>query len=879
MKNERYYSMNIEEAMQKLQTSEEGLSSREAKKRLEKYGLNELPKKKPDSIFKIIFREVTDPIILLLIVAIIASLLVGEVVDAVAIFLIILVDLIIGTVEEKKANNTAEALSNLVREQVKVMRDGKEILVDSTELTVGDYVLLESGDKIAADLRLTETHNFTVDESILTGESLPVEKTYKKLENKELAITSQANMLFAGTSVVTGRAKALVIGVALNTEIGKIANTINNTKEEKSPLTIRIDKFSKQISVLIIIISIIIAGLLMSKGNSSFNEILLSVIALAVSAMPEGLPLALTMALTIASNKMAKRKVVAKQLYSVESLGSCTVIASDKTGTLTVNEQTAKKIVLPNGAEYMVTGSGYHVDGEVVGENIQYAKDIAKLGQINNEAKFTEKEHIGDSIDIAFLVLAEKLKIKSDDVQIVETIPYESQNKYSAVFYKKGNETYCTIKGSIEVVASFCNKTNLKKEFNFQALEEQNEALAKDGYRVIALANGKIAEKEEYTEKDIQDLTFMGLVGFIDPIRKEAVEAIKKCRGAGIKVLMITGDHPLTAYKISQDLKLTNTYDDVTTGAEVEEYLAKGEKAFDEFVANKKVFTRVTPIEKLEIVNSLKRQGEFVAVTGDGVNDAPALRTANIGIAMGSGTDIARETAKMIVIDDNFKSIVNGVLEGRVAYSNIRKITYFLVSCGLAEVLFFCLSIVCNLPMPLVAIQLLWLNVVTDGIQDFSLSFEKAEKDIMKEKPRDPKESLFDKVLFEEIAVAGTTIGLLVFGLWIYLIKFINLDVDVARGYVVALMVIIQNIHAFNCRSEKKSALSVPLKSNKIFFYGVIGSLLLGIIVMEFAPLATLLKTSSIPVLHLLYLFALGSVIFVVMESYKKIKYGNKKLK
>ena len=879
MKNERYYSMNIEEAMQKLQTSEEGLSSREAKKRLEKYGLNELPKKKPDSIFKIIFREVTDPIILLLIVAIIASLLVGEVVDAVAIFLIILVDLIIGTVEEKKANNTAEALSNLVREQVKVMRDGKEILVDSTELTVGDYVLLESGDKIAADLRLTETHNFTVDESILTGESLPVEKTYKKLENKELAITSQANMLFAGTSVVTGRAKALVIGVALNTEIGKIANTINNTKEEKSPLTIRIDKFSKQISVLIIIISIIIAGLLMSKGNSSFNEILLSVIALAVSAMPEGLPLALTMALTIASNKMAKRKVVAKQLYSVESLGSCTVIASDKTGTLTVNEQTAKKIVLPNGAEYMVTGSGYHVDGEVVGENIQYAKDIAKLGQINNEAKFTEKEHIGDSIDIAFLVLAEKLKIKSDDVQIVETIPYESQNKYSAVFYKKGNETYCTIKGSIEVVASFCNKTNLKKEFNFQALEEQNEALAKDGYRVIALANGKIAEKEEYTEKDIQDLTFMGLVGFIDPIRKEAVEAIKKCRGAGIKVLMITGDHPLTAYKISQDLKLTNTYDDVTTGAEVEEYLAKGEKAFDEFVANKKVFTRVTPIEKLEIVNSLKRQGEFVAVTGDGVNDAPALRTANIGIAMGSGTDIARETAKMIVIDDNFKSIVNGVLEGRVAYSNIRKITYFLVSCGLAEVLFFCLSIVCNLPMPLVAIQLLWLNVVTDGIQDFSLSFEKAEKDIMKEKPRDPKESLFDKVLFEEIAVAGITIGLLVFGLWIYLIKFINMDVDVARGYVVALMVIIQKIQAFNCRSEKKSALSVPLKSNKIFFYGVIGSLLLGIIVMEFAPLATLLKTSSIPVLHLLYLFALGSVIFVVMESYKKIKYGNKKLK
>ena len=879
MKNDRYYSMSIEETKQKLQTNEEGLSNKEAKKRLEKYGLNELPKKKPDSIFKIIFKEITDPIILLLIVAIIASLLVGEVVDAVAIFLIILVDLIIGTVEEKKANNTAEALSNLVREKVKVIREGKEILIDSTEITVGDYILLESGDKIAADLRLVEEHNFTVDESILTGESLPVEKTVKSMENKELAITSQANMLFAGTSVVTGRAKAYVTAVALQTEIGKIASTIHNTKEEKSPLTIRIDKFSKQISIIIVIISIIIAALLISKGNSSFNEILLSVIALAVSAMPEGLPLALTMALTIASNKMAKRKVVAKQLYSVESLGSCTVIASDKTGTLTVNEQTAKKIVLPNGAEYMVTGSGYNLDGEVVGENLEYVKEIAKYGKINNEAKFDEKTHIGDSVDIAFLVLAGKLKVKTNDMEVVESIPYESENKYSAVFYKKGNETYCTIKGSMEVVASFCNKTNLRKSFDMKVLEEQNEALAKDGYRVIAVANGKIAEKDEYTEKDIKGLTFMGLVGFIDPIRKEAVEAIKKCRGAGIKVLMITGDHPLTAYKISQDLKLTNTYDDVTTGTEVEEYLAKGEKAFDEFVASKKVFTRVTPLEKLEIVNSLKRQGEFVAVTGDGVNDAPALRTANLGIAMGSGTDIARETAKMIVMDDNFKSIVNGVLEGRVAYANIRKITYFLISCGLAEVLFFCLSILFNLPMPLVAIQLLWLNVVTDGIQDFSLSFEKAEKDIMKEKPRDPKESLFDKVLFEEIVVAGATIGLLVFGLWIYLLKVVNMDVDIARGYVVALMVIIQNIHAFNVRSEKKSALSVPLKSNKIFLYGVLGSLLLGVLVMEFEPLATLLKTSSIPPLHLLYLFALGAVIFVVMESYKKIKYGNKKIK
>lgn len=872
MKDKYYYSMSVDEIFKRFRTSDNGLTSREVKKRIEKYGSNELPKKKADSIFKIFFKELVDPIVLLLIVAIVASLIVGEVIDALAIVFIISIDLIMGTYQEKKASNTAEALSNLVKEKVKVERNGKEILIDSTELVVGDYVYLESGDKISADLRIIESHNFTVDESVLTGESLAVEKDSKLLPNKKCAITSQTNIVFAGTSVVTGRARAIVIHTALDTEIGKIANTINNTKEEKSPLTIRVEKFSKQITFLIALISIVIAIILASK-NIPLNEILLSVVALGVSAMPEGLPLALTMALTIASNKMAKHKVVAKKLHSVESLGSCTVIASDKTGTLTVNEQTAKKILLPNDYEYLITGSGYSVNGSVTGEKLSYAKEIATLGVINNEAKFSKDERIGDSIDIAFLVLGEKMKVDIGNIEVLETIPYESANKYSAVFYKKNNEVYCTIKGSLEVVTSFCKSINLKKEFNIDKLNEQNESLAKDGYRVIAIANGKISKNDVYTEKDIKNLEFMGMVGFIDPIRKEAVSAIKKCRTAGINVLMITGDHPLTAFKIAKDIKLANDFNEVTTGDEVEKYLNKGELEFDKFVSRKKVFTRVTPIEKLKIVESLKRQGEFVAVTGDGVNDAPALRAANVGIAMGSGTDIAKETAKMIVMDDDFKSIVSGVLEGRVAYSNIRKIIYFLISNGLAEVLFFVLSIILDMPMPLVAIQLLWLNVVTDGIQDFALSFEKAEKDIMKEKPRDPKDSLFDKVLIEEIVISGISIGLIVFSLWFYLLKVVNMEVFNARGYVMALMIIIQNIHAFNCRSEKKSAFTVPLTSNLIFLFGVIGSLLLGVAVMEVDALSMFLKTTSIPIKDLFGLFFLGLIIFVVMECYKKIRY------
>lgn len=875
MKNNRYYAMGEDELFTKFRSSLSGLSLREVTKRINKYGYNELPTNKRKSILEIFIGGLIDSIVLLLIVAIIASFLVGEYLDGFAIMFIVLVDLILGTIQEKKASNTAESLSNLIKEKVKVIRNGKESFIDATEVTLGDIVLFTSGDKVSADTRILSPHNFTIDESTLTGESLPVEKNSSVLKNKNISINEQTNMLFAGTSVVTGRATGIVVNIGLSTEIGKIANTINETKEEKSPLTIRVEKFSKQMSILIIIIAIIIAILLFIKGFS-LNEILLSVIALSVSAMPEGLPLALTMALTIASRNMAKNKVVVKKLHSVESLGSCTVIASDKTGTLTVNEQTAKKILLPNNNEYIISGTGYNTSGEIIGNNLKLAKEVAILGQINNEAEFSDGKLLGDSIDLAFLVLGEKAKININDIEIIDSIPYESASKYSAVFYKKNNETYCTIKGSLEVVESFCNSINLVKTFDKQRLEKQNEYLAGDGYRVIALANGRIDEKESYSEKDIKDLAFMGMVGFIDPIRKEAPAAIKKCRRAGIKVLMITGDHPLTAYKIAKDLKLVSDYSSVTTGDEVDKYLKKSEKDFDKFVMSKIIYTRVTPLQKLKIIESLKRQGEFVAVTGDGVNDAPALKAANIGIAMGSGTDIAKETANMIVMDDNFTSIVEGVEDGRVAYANIRKIIYFLISCGLAEVLFFLLSVLFNMPVPLVAIQLLWLNVVTDGLQDFALSFEKAEKGIMKEKPISPQTSLFDKDLMEEILISGISIGLIVFGLWFYLIKIINMNVSIARGYIVVLMIIIQNIHAINCRSERNSALTIPVESNTTFIFSIIFSVIIGIAILEIDFLNSFLKTSYIPYNQLLLLFCLGMIIFVIMELYKEIKFHNK---
>ena len=867
-----FYKKETEEVLQELHTSENGLNNNEVQKRKEKYGKNELPKKKRETVWHIFFNEFKDPIVILLMVAILASFIVGEVMDAVAILFIVLLDACMGTYQENKANKTAEALANLVKTKVAVIRNGKTISVDAEEVTIGDIVLLESGDKVSADIRLLETYNLKINESVLTGESTEVHKIAEALPDEELTISDQKNMAFSGTTVVRGRAKGVVVGIGLNTELGKIADSMNQTEDEKSPLTIRVEKLSKQISILVLIIAVLIATLLIIK-DVPYDEIFLSVIALAVSAMPEGLPLALTMALTIASNKMAKKNVIVRKLNAAESLGSCTVIASDKTGTLTINEQTAKKIIFPDDREYIVDESG------IVGEeklDTSSKKDIAGLAflcGINNEASIEDGKKEGDAIDVAFLIFAKKLNVTLTDAKIITMLPYESENKYSAVFYEQDGETYATVKGSLETVCSFCDKVDEKN------LNKQNEALAKDGFRMIALASGRVPKKNEYTASDLKNLTYKGMLAFIDPIRKEAISSIKECREAGIKVLMITGDHPLTALSIAKDLGLATKESEVTTGLEIESKFAKGEKSFDKFIKQKRVFARVTPIEKLHIVESLKRQGEFVAVTGDGVNDAPALKAANIGVAMGSGTDIARETADMIIVDDNFTSIVAGVMEGRIAYANIRKIIYFLISCGVAEVVFFLISILLNLPMPLVAIQLLWLNVVTDGIQDFALSFEKGTKDILKQPPIKPQESIFNKTLLQEILVAGGIIGIIVLIVWYYLIDVVAMDTEMARGYIMCLMVFIQNIHVFNCRSEDKSAFKVPLKNNWLIVGGVVCSIILQIIVMEVPFLSQFLQTTSIPFINLVYLFLIACSILVLVEIYKRINHSVKNAK
>jgi len=869
---EKYYKQTIDEVLNKVNSKDFGLTKKEAQSRLLQNGPNVLPKAKEDTVFVIFLKQFVNPIIFILIIAVVMSFIIGELIDAFFILGVILFNAFLGTYQEWQAGRKAQSLQDLIKVNVNVLRDGKEVNICADDLVIGDIVLIASGDKISADLRLIEGHNLSIDEAILTGESSAPSKIIDPI-TKDVPIADRKNMAYAGSTVLRGRGVGVVVATGGETEIGKIAHTVLVGEAAKSPLVIRMEKFTKQIALYTAVIALVLAMLLYYRGEAP-QEIFFAVVALSVSAIPEGLPVALTFALTIASGRMARKNVLVKKLNSVESLGSCTVIATDKTGTLTLNEQTAKIILTPNDQEYEITGVGYNGVGKV--EKNAAVNEIALLGAVNNEASLEKHknkwEHHGDSIDVAFLALGYKAGIKKDYYQKKGGIPYESENKFSAVVFKDKKQLKWTVKGSVEKVLSLCSKMRIDDKnvkLDKEKIMEQNEKLAKQGYRVIALAVGDYDGqlKDEYQEKDISKLEFVGLVAFIDPIRKEVKNAIKKCEDAGIKVIMITGDHPLTAYTIAKQLHLSDNYSQVTDSYEVEKYLNKSPEEFAEFVASKTVFTRVSPLEKLEIVNAHKRRGEFVAVTGDGVNDAPALKAANIGVAVGSGTDVAKETGTMIITDDNFLSIVDGIEEGRVAYSNVRKVILMLLSTGIAEVLLFMMAIIANLPIPLIAAQILWLNLVTNGIQDVALAFEKKEPGIMKDKPRHPKEKIFNVKLLEQTFMAALVMAIIAFAFWHSLLNA-GIGPDVARGYILLLLVFMQNVHVFNCRSETRSLFKMKFSGNPVVFIAIFVTLGLHFLVTQ-TSMSAILSVEPLSFDYIIYILLLAIPILIVMELYK----------
>lgn len=871
---EKWYTIDKKNIFKILNTKVEGLTTKEVNIRLKQYGKNVLPKAKQKTFIQVFFEQFKNPIVYILLITMILSFIIGEYIDGAFILFVILIDAVLGSVQEYRSNKNAEALAKLIRIDALVIRNNKEISIPSEDLVPGDIVLLESGSKVPADLRLIETQNLTIDESLLTGESIPREKSAHLL-SEECSLSERTNMAYLGTSVMRGRAKGIVVSTSSFTEIGNIAKEVLETDDTITPLQIRMQKFTKQLGMLTAILALIVTTILYFKGYAA-KEIFFLVVALSISSIPEGLPVVITLSLSISSNKMAKRNVLVKKLNAVEALGSATIIASDKTGTLTLNEQTVKKIVLPNNDTYEVTGVGYNDKGEIKpfkNSKLENIDKLVKEGLYNNEASLSYIDNswvnFGDSMDTALLSLGYKYNLEAESFKndVLGRIPYESDAGYSCAFYKEGENINVSVKGTLEKILSFCtSKTDKEK------IRKQNEDLAKEGYRVLAFATGTIKKfkiKDNYKENDIPKLTFLGLVAFVDPIRPDAKEAIKSCKQAGIKTVMITGDHPLTAFSVAKELELCTNETEITTGLELKEVYESGLDNFDKYIKTKTVFSRVSPIQKLQIVESYKRLGEFIAVTGDGVNDSPALKAANVGIAMGSGTDVAKETGALIITDDKFSSILNGVEEGRCAYDNVRKVTYMLLSCGVSEVVFYILSIALNYDIPLTAVQLLWLNLVTDGIQDVALSFESSEKDILKRKPRDPKESLFDRLLKNEIMLIGLIMGITVFGVWIYLIDVLGYEVSVARSHILLLMVFLQNLHCFNCRSEIHSIFSKPIKENKQLIISIAVVLFIQFIVVENSFLSHLLDSNPIPLVSVLYLFLLSLPIIIVSEILK----------
>ncbi len=771
---------------------------------------------------------------------------------------------------------------------VKVKRNSKEEILEAESLVPGDIVYLESGNRVPADLRILQSNQLNIDESLLTGESIFVNKISEVIQ-EDVPMSDRKNMTYAGSTVMSGRGMGVVVATGHLTEVGNIARTVIVSSALKPPLVIRTERFARQVALLVLITTGLLATIALFQGIPH-HEIFFFAVALAVSAIPEGLPVAITVALAIATKRMSKRNVIVRKLTAVEGLGSCTFIASDKTGTLTVNKQTIKRVVFPEGLNYEVTGAGYNGDGTIINKQDGEEPDsterillnrLCQVGTICNESNLKFKNehwlHFGDSVDLALMALTYKNgqdpHVIRREIVITGELPFESEHRYAATFYQRGEESFVAIKGALETLLPLCHRmstTKGKVAIDVHSIEKQALELTEQGYRVLALASSSLTAPlyKNASDREIPQLTFQGLVGLIDPLRPEVKDAVQKCRLAGVDVAIVTGDHPLTALAIAKELNIGQDEKQVITGKQLEEISTSGSDNFIKAVKGKKVFARVSPLQKMYIVEALSKAGHYVAVTGDGVNDVPALKKANIGVAMGSGTDLAKETADIIVTDDNFSSIEAGIEGGRFAYDNIRKVTYLLISTGAAEIVMFLLSLVAGLPLPLVAVQLLWLNLVTNGIQDVALAFEGGEPETMKRPPRKPSEGIFNQLMIRQTLVSGFTIGLVAFGIWKWLL-YQGYDEFHARTLLLMFMVFAENVHAFNCRSEYVSAFKVPLNRNWFIVGGVLTAQLIHLIASNIPFTQKMLQTDAVNIKEWMVLFAISLVVLIAMEIFK----------
>jgi magnesium-transporting ATPase (P-type) len=864
-------ALSAEEALRALGSSLRGLDAGEAAARLAQFGRNALPRPRAPGLGAVFVRQFKSPLIYVLLAAALVSLLLREWSDTGFIFAVLLVNAAIGTYQEYSAERSAQALRSLVTQRARVERAGTAHEIDAEEVVPGDIVLLESGAKLPADVRLVAEHNLAVDESLLTGESLPVSKDASAVLEPETALSERVNMAFAGSLVTSGRARGLVVATGLGTALGRIAASVLERAPAKPPLIVRMERFTNVIAVAVGAAALAVAAVALARG-ATIAEVFVLAVALAVSAIPEGLPVALTVALAVGMQRMARRNVIVRRLVAVEALGSCTQIASDKTGTLTVNQLTVRRVQFPGEPPWEVTGEGLDPQGTLVlpqgADRARHEAPLARLARAAvaaNEATLYEHDGrwlgSGDTVDVALLAFARKAGVSDVQAPQLAAIPYEPEQRFSASFNQFEDGPRVSVKGAAQTVLEMCAGVDA------DAVLAQERALAAAGYRVLALAEGKSAPRER-----IRGLAFLGLVGMSDPLRPGARRAVEDCHRAGIAVAMLTGDHPVTALAIARELDLAHDAAEVVSGAEIAQAAAEGSRALDQLTSGARVFARIEPQQKLAIVQSMQRNGHFVAVTGDGVNDAPALRAAQVGVAMGaSGTDVARETAELVLADDNFASIVAGVEEGRIAYGNVRKVIFLLVSTGAAEIVLFVLALAANVPLPLIAVQLLWLNLVTNGIQDVALAFEPAEGSELARPPRPPRERIFNRLMIERVALSALVIGGLAFGAYQWLLMRGH-AVDEARNATLLLMVLFENVQAFNSRSETLSVFRHNPLRNKLLFFGTLIAQLVHIGALYTPGLSAVLGVQPVSLRLWLELLVLALVLLVAMEAHKRLR-------
>ena len=882
--DKNYYSLNIKEVLKSLKTYEEGLTDNEAKQRSEKYGTNEIERRKSITPFKIFVRQFTSFIVIILFAAILISLLIGEKLDAVVISIILILNGVFGFIQEYKAEKAIESLRKLTALKAKVIRDAREIEVDSRELVPGDIILLETGSKVPADARLLQIAVLQVDEASLTGESTPSKKITEPIKRRT-SVNDQENMVFMGTIVTKGRARAVITETGMGTEIGRIAELVQEVKEKSTPLQEKLKQFGKWLSFVTILICAVVFGVgilreylvATSFGINHVSEMFLAAVALAVAAIPEGLPAIVTISLALGVSKMTKRNVLIRQLPAVETLGCTNVICSDKTGTLTKNEMTVTEIYA-NDTLIKLTGEGYMPKGDFINADSgqSYTGNIElllKVGASCNDSRLNYNERweiFGDPTEGALLVSAEKSGLKKNELEKqfprIDEIPFDSERKCMTTIHKINDENIAYIKGAPDVIINKCKylyidgKVNRLTEEDKKRILKINHDMAKKALRILGFAYKSLPGSYSQVSEDLEDdLIFLGLQAMFDPPRENVKEAIEKCKTAGINTVMITGDHKITAVAIAKELGLFKEGNIALSGDELDKL---SDAELDKIAEDIKIYARVSPEHKVRILDALKKKGYIVAMTGDGVNDAPALKKADIGIAMGiTGTDVAKEASDMVLTDDNFSSIVNAVEEGRGIYDSIKQFVQYTLSSNLGEILVIFMAILIGWPLPLIAIQILWINLLTDGLPGLALGLDPHSKDIMKKPPRKREEKIISREVVHNIAIVSFVmmVGTL------FLFYSYGIDSIKAKSIAFTTLVMFQ---LFNVLTYRAKNFKINFKTSKYLIGSVIITILMQIAVL-YTPLNVTFKTVPIGLLDWFKILLVTFLLYIILESRK----------